>query len=352
MLQGKQLFVDSVHPIMHFAMRELGTNTHACSAACLEARYTLQLFLHATRDRMRVIFADDDAPPIEAVVDVGHARDRIHRCNVYGGLIKMWGCPLITKVRRFNAECATAQSEYLGANHMTDLAAGFKNLMIELYPDDKEVRNPIQVFMDASASIHGTVAPTMSETYRHFPIHFHKHRLLCQHGEILMRKVEGTENPTNQLTKPYSSRADFDRESRIWYRTHEELLAEGNVLMTADMADAWETQRANGQRIRMTAQRHQVTAQGHQMTAQQLLSSSSTHTHGSGSANAAASPIHGAVQRSSFFCCGVAAKYSDMETLSHQSSASPIYSGEPTGAFSAWRRNDTGHESTLRSRGR
>ena len=272
----------------------------------------------------------------------------------------MWGCPLITKVRRFNAECATAQSEYLGANHVTDLASGFKNLLRELYPDDKEVEKPIQVFMDASASIHGTVAPTMSETYRHFPIHFHKHRLLCQHGEILMRKVEGTDNPTNQLTKPYSSRADFDRESRIWYHTHEELLAEGNVLMTADMADAWETQRANSvriqmtaQRIHMTAQQHQMTAQRHQMTAQQLLSSSSsTHTHSSGSANALASPIHGAVQRSSFFRCGVAAKYSDTETLSHQSSVSPIYSGEPTEALSAWRRNDTGHESTLRSRGR
>ena len=91
MLQGKQLFIDSVHPVMHFAMRELGTDTHACSAACLEARYILQLFLHATRDQMRVIFADDDAQPLEAVVDVGHARDRIHRCNVYTAALSKCG---------------------------------------------------------------------------------------------------------------------------------------------------------------------------------------------------------------------------------------------------------------------
>ena len=85
-----------------------------------------------------------------------------------------------------------------------------------------------------------------------------------------MRKVEGTENPTNQLTKPYSSRADFDRESKIWYRTHEQLLAGGNVLMTADMADVWESQRVNGVQFQMTAQQFPMTAQQFQMTAQQL----------------------------------------------------------------------------------
>ena len=56
-----------------------------------------------------------------------------------------------------------------------------------------------------------------------------------------------------------------------------------------------------------------------------------------------------AVQRSSFSHCGIVTKYSGMERLSQQSSASTIYSGKPTAALSAWRRSDAGRESTLRS---
>ena len=107
----------------------------------------------------------------------------------------------------------------------SDLASSYKNLFIEIDPACGLQTKAFELYMDASASISATVAPSLSEKFRQFPLAVQKHREMCHHGELLMRKVDGLENDSDQGTKPYTSGPDYDRKSKIWYATHEELVA-------------------------------------------------------------------------------------------------------------------------------